>query len=129
MCDIDGCENPKEGHNNFCASHAAAARKAERESSKPVKLKKQIKKVSDKRKGQNSLYLPSAKSWLIGKRCQCCGDKENLSVHHSKGRENDLLMEKRYWVALCFGCHRLATTDSKWAKEMGISLPRNQVIS
>lgn len=90
---------------------------------KPLK-RTPVKKVSDKRKEQNTLYSQARATWIIGKRCACCGDPAT-EVHHKAGRTNDLLLEKKYWLPVCNGCHRLITEDSAWAVKEGYSLPRN----
>lgn len=90
---------------------------------KPLKRTK-IANVSDKRKEQNTAYSVARLTWIIGKKCACCGDTAS-EVHHMKGRENDLLMEKKYWLPTCSGCHRLITDDSAWAIAHGYSLRRS----
>lgn len=129
-CAIPDCESPVENpQTGLCASCGHAARKALRESLKPSASKKPLKrvplkKVSDKRKEQNTAYSVARLTWIIGKKCACCGDTAS-EVHHMKGRENDLLMEKKYWLPTCSGCHRLITDDSAWAIAHGYSLRRS----
>lgn len=124
-CELtEGCENPKEGSTIGCASCNAALRKATREFSKPVKDRKSVKKFSPKRKEQTTAYAQAVKIWIVGKRCACCGDPAT-ECHHKKGRTNDLLMEKKYWLPVCSGCHRLITEDSAWALKNGYSLLRS----
>lgn len=45
-------------------------------------------------------------------------------VHHKKGRIGDLLTDVRYFLAVCWGCHKQIEENPKWAKENGYSLSR-----
>lgn len=129
MCSEPDCERPAT-RTGKCESHESIARKEKREASKPVKQQKplkrtSIKKVSDKRKDQNSEYSRIAYGYLKDNpKCACCGDPSE-EVHHKKGRTNDLLLECRYWLPVCRPCHTLITEDSAWAIREGYSLPRN----
>ena len=127
------------GSLTVCASHAKVERDKETEASKPKKEYKGlqrgglVKKVSEKRKEQNDVYSIMREKFLNSKkRCECCGEAvENrdptkfLEVHHMKGRTNELLLDRQYWLAVCSPCHRHITDDSAWAIKEGYSLPRN----
>lgn len=125
ICHFPECEAYCEGTTDYCASHNHEQRKAAKELSRPAKERKQVKKVSEKRKGENSIYFQQVRTWLIGKRCVCCGDPAT-QCHHAAGRTNDLLLEKKYWKPVCAPCHRLITEDSAWAIANNYSISRNK---
>jgi hypothetical protein len=95
-----------------------------------VKEAKGPKKNSDKREEQMKLYLKKASLWKKGKTCLMCDweGKKNTDVtpHHQKGREGELLLDFSKIIPLCPKHHAWATEHSKEAIELGISLPRNQ---
>lgn len=82
-----------------------------------------IKKISDKRKKQLSEYKKKRDAYLLRfKQCQVSDCKKPSSeVHHIKGRENDLLLEELYWMAVCRMCHQRIDNDPNWARENGYS--------
>ena len=45
-------------------------------------------------------------------------------IHHKKGRENDLLVDTRYFMAICRLCHARIDTDPEWARSNGYTLRR-----
>lgn len=129
MCEYEDCERVKSSLGKYCATHDHMLRKEAREASKPVRVPKPlkrvpVKKVSEKRQVENYAYTIARNAWIEGKRCACCGDPAT-EVHHQKGRENDLLLEKKYWLPVCHGCHVEITENPEWAKENGYILPRS----
>lgn len=130
QCSYGECENPRMGSLEYCASCAKALRDIQRDLAKPVKpvkgLKRtQVNKVSTKRAYKNGQYNVAREIWLAGKLCECCGDMAH-EIHHKAGRENHLLMERQYWMAVCRPCHVLITEDSAWAIKNGYSLSRTK---
>lgn len=134
MCVSLGCHKPKEGRTDHCSSCNTLTRRAEREASRPVKtptpLKRTpIKKVSPKRKEENTRYSRDVKKWKQGKFCVMCDwqgwKNTNVTNHHQMGRTNALLNDQTKWLPLCLKHHEWATKHSKEAIELGISLPRN----
>lgn len=130
LCEMADCDRVKEGLGAYCATHAHGLRRLARDLSKPEKAPKPlkrtpVKKVSDKRSGQNLEYSGERNAWIEGKRCVACGDPAT-EVHHAAGRSNDLLLEKKYWKPVCHGCHVLITNDTEWAVKNGYSVYRNQ---
>jgi hypothetical protein len=99
-------------------------RKSQRNASKPVKQKAAIKKVSEKRKVQNDAYSKARLTWIVGKRCQCCGDPATV-IHHRAGRSNEMLLEKKYWLAVCSPCHDEIHANPVWAASQGYMLKRS----
>jgi hypothetical protein len=61
---------------------------------------------------RNPAWERKSKAWLVGKRCEVCGAKENLECHHRYPYHlfPEREMDSRYWHALCrkpHDCHRL----------------------
>ena len=52
-------------------------------------------------------------------------NKQAVDIHHQKGRENDLLLDTNYWMAICRDHHIYYTEHSKEAIEEGVSYKRN----
>lgn len=108
-----------------------------KEHSKPLKrtpLKKKpfvINKVAPKRKVQNKAYLALRKDFLIehptceirGLKCQV----KATEIHHTRGRENKMLLNKKWWKAVCHNCHREVTDNSKKAIEDGHSHSKHKL--
>ena len=95
----------------------------------PIKNKPySIKKRSDKRAKQENKYNnearkfkrdnPECQAKLIG--CTFYTD----DVHHMSGRDNDLLLEKEYWLPVCRSCHRWIEEHPKKSKALGLSISR-----
>lgn len=124
------CGNMCEGSTDACASCNAAARKAERQS-KRVTIVAPAKKITAKRAAQTVEYTKLRREYLEAyPACEVedCNNKAK-EVHHKKGRENNLLTNTDYFMAVCPGCHHRITTDSAWAIEKGYSYQRTSVNS
>lgn len=83
-------------------------------------------KVSNTRSKLNAIYSMLCKELkpqhMI---CDCCRTNPATDIHHKKGRRGLLLIMSFYFKYVCNECHRKATTDSAWAKEIGLSMPIN----
>lgn len=123
MCTEPDCENPKIGGLDICDSHRNALRKAERESRKPVKLNARIKPVAPKRAAELAEYSKLKAQYIaIHQICEVVGcNRQAVDIHHQKGRENDLLLDTNFWMAICREHHIYYTENSKEAIEQGIS--------
>lgn len=98
---------------------------------KRIPLKKKlytIKPIANKRAKQLRTYYPLKKKFLKeNPLCQIKGQHCTLiatEVHHSEGRENELLLDVSKFVATCHNCHTGITKDSKEAIEKGHSISR-----
>lgn len=81
------------------------------------KKRTRISQVSEKRKKENALYLKIRHSYLNrNPKCECCGAPAT-EIHHKKGRENDLLLDPLYFMAICRTCHSWIHTNPKEARE------------
>lgn len=97
----------------------------------PIKQSnKPIRQVSKKRQAQLDEYSkkrdefikqhPTCRAGL--KRCTEVAD----DVHHMKGKENDLLLDERYWLPICRSCHIIITAQSRMAIDTGLSVSRHK---
>ena len=87
-----------------------------------------VKKVSDKRKKDMSVYDKRRLAFLsLHKFCQAnlpqC-TKLATEVHHKRGRVGDDYLNISTWLAACNSCHHWITEHSKEAIEMGLSMSR-----
>jgi hypothetical protein len=94
--------------------------------------KKPIKPKSDKKDVLDVLYSKMRKEFLNEPKnatCRaklpgCMGQfKENLTVHHTKGR-GLYYLDKTTWIPLCLSCHEWVETHPKEAREMNLSLTK-----
>lgn len=114
----------------LCSSCGFAQRKKQRDASAPVKPVKQlkrttVKKVSDKRKGENIIYAMKAQAYLNRfPLCECCGDKADC-IHHKNGRSNEMLTDIKYFMSVCNSCHAEIHANPQWAREMKYSILRS----
>jgi hypothetical protein len=53
--------------------------------------------------------------------CESCGWPAT-DVHHKKGRVGSLLLDKRYFIGLCRGCHRRVDSERKMAYALDLLL-------
>jgi hypothetical protein len=88
-----------------------------------------IKPKSDKKDVLDVLYSKMRKEFLSepsNSTCRaklpgCMGQfKENLTVHHTKGR-GLYYLDKKTWIPLCLSCHEWVETHPKEAREMNLS--------
>lgn len=83
-----------------------------------------LKPISDKRAKQRAEYRREVRRWLAGRKCEACPRKAT-ECHHKKGRRGDMLLDKRFWMAVCSSCHSKIENEREWAYEMGYLLKRN----
>lgn len=103
-----------------------------REYGKPLKKNDTpIKKVADKRAEELRLYyIARAEHMKEFPECQLKVDEHCTVVatelHHQKGREGKLLLEKKFFRSGCKPCHDRITEKSKQAIENGQSVSRHK---
>jgi len=85
-----------------------------------------IKKVSEKMNSRLVVYRNIRKQYLDSHVCcEVLGCYNPATdIHHKKGRENDLLVDTRYFMAICRLCHARIDTDPEWARSNGYTLRR-----
>ena len=96
------------------------------------KATKPIKKASKKRQEQLNKYYPLREKFLKERNlCELKVDDKctviATEVHHEIGKENELLLEVKFWKAGCRHCHHIITEKSKEAIENGQSISRHKI--
>jgi len=90
----------------------------------PVK----IAKKSEKQKVKDESYKLINKAYLIknpicaAKLPGCLG--KSSQVHHKKGRIGDLLIDTKYFLAVCMHCHQVIENNPELAKKLNLSESR-----
>jgi hypothetical protein len=51
--------------------------------------------------------------------CDVCDIRRSVTVHHRRGRANDLLLLQSEWVSCCAECHSFIHSHPTWAKAEG----------
>lgn len=95
---------------------------------KPTAVKRVLPSHSFKRSKEEMLYT-AKRIIFLNEHSMCEAHLPgclNVSqqVHHKKGRISELLLDTKYWLAVCDSCHKWIEANSKLAKEMGFSLSR-----
>lgn len=84
-----------------------------------------IRNTSKKRASALRIYGRKRAAFLVAHPvCRRCQLARSAEVHHAKGRVGSLLLDERWWVALCSPCHRWLTEHPSEAYESGLSLRR-----
>lgn len=52
--------------------------------------------------------------------CQVCKLRRTDDVHHKYGRAGRLLLDERYWIAVCRQCHNWIGKFPAFARELGL---------
>lgn len=132
----DGCKNlrdiwknvTEDGERKRYCRYCWSAHEGKKNSLKPT-AGKPLRSHSPKREKQEQQYNKRAREWKLEHvHCEIaisgvCTHKTR-DVHHMKGRENDLLLDERWWKAACRECHQWVTKNSAEAIQLGYSLPR-----
>jgi hypothetical protein len=80
--------------------------------------RKKVKRISA-RKRESIEYSTNVVQWKKGRRCSRCGKKRRIECHHSRGRAGSLLLDQRFWIPLCFHCHRWVHQNPEEARSQG----------
>ncbi len=116
LCRVEGCGKPLENRDNgLCASHNKALRQT---------VKIPLKKVSDKMKNKLSAYRESSRQFLMGKRCAVYSTFKATEVHHIKGRTEEFLMDKKYWLPVSRKGHVFIEMNPEEARRRGWTVSR-----
>lgn len=51
--------------------------------------------------------------------CELCRVKIATDIHHTRGRLKWMLLDMRYWKAVCRECHAQITLNPEWARSRG----------
>lgn len=139
QCEVDGCDNPKEGGMALCASHSAQLRKLSKMLLKEPKPRTPIAKTSKKTRSQIVTYSKEKAIFIKGKICPVYPLEPVEDIHHQKGRVGfadqwarskgiTLLMDKRFWLAVSRKGHDCIETHPSLARAKGWSLSRTEII-
>ena len=70
-------------------------------------------------------YLRQRETFLLANpECGVCRVNRATQIHHRKGRLGALLVDERFWLAVCYPCHGILEANPAWAREQGYSLDR-----
>lgn len=100
-----------------------------RKTSFAAKPRKALKKVSSARQRENATYLRNRVDFLrrfpICVACLTRGISPTPScqVHHARGRVHRLLLDERFWIAVCAECHEWIHDHARTARELGLLAP------
>lgn len=121
-CQYPDCDSMVEGTTDYCGTHNRELRRKPK-----TKVVRPVKRVTEKRAAQNREYSAMRKEFLKEYPvCQVKGcSKPATSVHHIKGRSNDLLTDPENFMAICDDCHRTITEHSAEAIRQGYSKLRS----
>lgn len=91
----------------------------------------EMRRKSSKTAARDRQYLAAIGEWLEDRSCEgtalpgpCRG---GLQVHHAKGRVGSLMLDQRYWRALCGAHHQFVTEHPPEARAAGLSFHRNAI--
>lgn len=117
-CIVHNCSNPRFAK-GYCKWHQIL-----RTDKKPTG----IKKVSEKRQGENKVYSTLRKVFLESHpTCQAqlprCTGKAN-QIHHKKGKIGKLYLDIWHFLAICDNCHKWIELNPTLAQELGLSEKR-----
>ncbi len=123
------CGSIKVEANGYCATYNHAIRKAERMQSKEVKP---MNKVSEKMSQNLNKYASIRAKFLLNRWCGVHGKPcIPIEIHHVAGRigfydekEIPLLIDTRFFLAVCREAHEQIEMNPVWAKENGYSESR-----
>lgn len=69
-------------------------------------------------------YTKAKRAFLFGNLCKRCLSLDRFipatDLHHSRGRLGKLLLDTRFWVALCRTCHRWCHDNPAAARKVGL---------
>ena len=90
-------------------------------------IKNPIPKRSKKRSKQERAYIVANKVFLMLERNKFCPVMAMLKgktvrtteVHHVQGRENEMLLDQEFWLAVCREAHEWIHANPEIAREQG----------
>src|SRR6516164_948396 len=83
--------------------------------------RKPLRRVSQKRQAQLKVYAKRKKVFLEEHPfCFVCWKhKEEMDLHHLRGRAGKLFLDERFWRAVCRACHDTIHKSIGWAMMNG----------
>lgn len=122
----NGCNKEKpiwknDSGNKYC-QYCWNRIKAGDKKSAPVKKKKRISPISEKRAGQLATYRVLRDDYLLTHPVCEVHDCENntTNLHHKNGRIGEMLFNTEYFMACCSVCHPQRIHENPaWARKHG----------
>ena len=92
-----------------------------------VRERRGLRQVGQSRSHLLRMYAERRRLFLA-EHCWCdvCCRGRASEVHHARGRAGKLLLDTRYWLAVCRRCHRWIHDNPKAAQFQGWLAPRGQ---
>jgi len=140
------CKNCRETFTPFKPLQPVCSKKCEVEYKKSKQKNKAVSsppkrtpiaKKSKKAIAEDAIYIPIRNEYMKEHPvCECCNTSESVDLHHKAGRIGywdeesrlkglKLLWDKRFFMAVCRGCHNeIHHVDPKTAYEMGYLLKK-----
>lgn len=88
--------------------------------SQPIKKRKSLNPLSERRKLERKIYSKKRQVFLLKNPiCWHCRNARSTDVHHTQKCNGPRLLDKRYWTALCRGCHQHVETHREEAYKNG----------
>lgn len=114
------------GNEDYIFSKGRCKPCAQKSYSKPKSKKKWIAPISKGQADRLAVYRKKKDRFMkANPNCKVCG-KNEITLHHMKGRIGDNLIDESTFLAVCFECHRKIEENPKWAKDNGYSKDRLQ---
>jgi hypothetical protein len=86
-----------------------------------------MRKIAKRRAKQIREYGKVRKKYLAENPiCAVCGGPAD-QIHHKAGREEQRLLDTRYFLPVDFKCHRRIEENPEWAKEKGYTINRTTI--
>ena len=91
------------------------------------KPRKRVRQVSKSQAQRNNAYRSARNRFMkANPRCQALGcNKASTELHHMRGRRH-LLLDERFWKALCREHHEMCTSSPSQAHDLGIVCGRGE---
>jgi len=79
------------------------------------------RKVSKRREEDNVVYRKRVRAFLRRKPvCEACRLRKSTDPHHTRGRAGPLLLDERFWKAVCRPCHDWIREHVVEARALGL---------
>lgn len=117
--------NERNGHSASCNRYN---RKLETEASKPPKVKKPVKKVSDKMAVALVEYMKKKRIFMeANPKCEVFPELKSVDVHHARRKHTiELLLDETWWIAVSREGHNWIHANEQEAIKRGFLYPSSE---